>query len=200
MQLGYLFSHSHGFRFDLSLRILFVVLGRTATRLARIQAGCPPGYVRPTFPFTRRADQRPTGHDFLTAQPVTNAAIFLLRNILHDWSDKYCVQILAHLRAAATASTRLVVVEQLVSHVCVDDDLARIPGAAVHAPPAPLLPNGGYASAVPHYMDISMMELFNANERTVREFQALFDRSGWRLVQVVQDNGIVTSKLIGVPA
>lgn len=36
-------------------------------------------------------------HDFLTPQPVKGADVYLLRWILHDWSDKYSIQILRSL-------------------------------------------------------------------------------------------------------
>lgn len=36
-------------------------------------------------------------HDFLTEQPVKNADIYFFRWIFHNWSDKYCIQILRNL-------------------------------------------------------------------------------------------------------
>lgn len=36
-------------------------------------------------------------HDFLTEQPVKNADVYYFRWIFHNWSDKYCVQILRNL-------------------------------------------------------------------------------------------------------
>ncbi|KAI8941843.1 hypothetical protein NX059_003042 [Plenodomus lindquistii] len=36
-------------------------------------------------------------HDFLKPQPVRGADIYLLRWVLHDWSDKYCIMILQNL-------------------------------------------------------------------------------------------------------
>ncbi|TFY69031.1 hypothetical protein EVG20_g3321 [Dentipellis fragilis] len=71
-------------------------------------------------------------------QPVKHADVFV-RGILHDWADQYCVKILRSLRAAAP-NTRLLVVDQLVSYACKDEDANDIPGVA---PPAPLLPNWG---------------------------------------------------------
>lgn len=48
-------------------------------------------------------------HDFLTPQPVKGADIYLLRWILHDWSDKYCVKILQSLTPALKKGTKIVV-------------------------------------------------------------------------------------------
>ena len=48
-------------------------------------------------------------HDFLTPQPVKGADIYLLRWILHDWSDKYCVKILQCLIPALKRGARVVI-------------------------------------------------------------------------------------------
>ena len=73
---------------------------------------------------------------------------------MHDWSDKYCQQILRHLRAAATPDTRLVIVDSLVSYACEDEDLKNIPGAARPIPPKPLLPNMGHTATAAYQIDI----------------------------------------------
>jgi hypothetical protein len=48
-------------------------------------------------------------HDFLTPQPVRGADIYLLRWILHDWSDKYCVKILQSLVPALKKGAKVVI-------------------------------------------------------------------------------------------
>lgn len=48
-------------------------------------------------------------HDFLTPQPVKGADIYLLRWILHDWSDKYCVKILQSLTPALKNGAKIVI-------------------------------------------------------------------------------------------
>ncbi|KAF7349726.1 S-adenosyl-L-methionine-dependent methyltransferase [Mycena sanguinolenta] len=45
-------------------------------------------------------------HDFHTPQPVANAAVFMLRHIVHNWSDERVVKILRHLRDAAQPTTQ----------------------------------------------------------------------------------------------
>jgi hypothetical protein len=42
-----------------------------------------------------------TAHNFLEPQPVKDAAAFLVRYVVHDWSDTNLVIILTHLRAVA---------------------------------------------------------------------------------------------------
>ena len=92
---------------------------------------------------------------------MKNASVFLLRNIMHDWNDKYCVQILSKLREAATPDTRLIIVDNLMSYACVSEELKTIPGALPPLPPAPLLPNGGHAGAIAYYQDIQVCVLIS---------------------------------------
>lgn len=48
-------------------------------------------------------------HDFMTQQPVKGADIYLLRWILHDWSDKYCVKVLQCLVPALKSGAKIVI-------------------------------------------------------------------------------------------
>ncbi|KAI0318584.1 S-adenosyl-L-methionine-dependent methyltransferase [Amylostereum chailletii] len=142
------------------------------------------------------------GHDFFTAEPVKNADVFLLRMILHDWSDKYCVKILRNLRDAAMPSTRLLIVDSLIGYACADDSIKDIPGALLPSPPAPLLSNLGHTATIAYYLDMNMMELLNGKERTIAQFRELLKETGWELVEV--NHGVPGSlggqKIIAVPA
>jgi hypothetical protein len=93
-------------------------------------------------------------HDFFTPQPVKNASIFLLRQIIHDWTDEFAVKILAQLRDSAMPEAKLVIVDQIIPYATESDLVNSIPGTARPAPPAPLLRNMGVASAVPYWADI----------------------------------------------
>lgn len=94
-------------------------------------------------------------HDFFTAQPVQKPGVFLLRMILHDWSDQYCVKILVELRKAAGPMTQLLVVDSTLEYACEDTTLTRdIPGAAIPPPPAPLLANKGAAGVLRYFADV----------------------------------------------
>lgn len=119
---------------------------------------------------------------------------------MHDWSDKYCHQILRHLRDAAAPYTTLVVVDMLMDYACVDEDLKSIPGSVVAPMPAPLLANGGCASANSYLQDIQILDLMNSKERTVRQFKELLEKTGWKLNRVVMDGGFGTpGKVIATP-
>lgn len=50
-------------------------------------------------------------HDFFTPQSVKDADVYLLRFILHDYSDKYAIRILKNLVPALKNGARLIVMD-----------------------------------------------------------------------------------------
>jgi ubiquinone/menaquinone biosynthesis C-methylase UbiE len=50
-------------------------------------------------------------HDFFTEQPVKDADVYYLHWIFHNWSDKYCIDILRNLIPALKKGARIVVNE-----------------------------------------------------------------------------------------
>ena len=106
-----------------------------------------------------------TVHDFFTTQPVRNAAVFLLRVVLHDWPDDFARRILLQLREAATADTKLLMADFVLPLACPDDastdgGLAGVEGADSVFAPAPLLANLGRASANGYWMDLTVGVFF----------------------------------------
>ena len=53
------------------------------------------------------------GHDFFTEQPIKDADVYILRFILHDWSDKYASRILQALVPALKVGARVLIVEHI---------------------------------------------------------------------------------------
>ncbi|KAF2808097.1 S-adenosyl-L-methionine-dependent methyltransferase [Mytilinidion resinicola] len=93
-------------------------------------------------------------HDFFTPQPAIarNAAVYVLRNILHDWSDAHCQQILAHIVDAMGPKSRVVIVDVVVPE----------PGTL-----------GMYEEAQMRTLDLTMWALFAARERSMEDWEGL---------------------------
>lgn len=143
-------------------------------------------------------------HDFFTPQPVRNAAVFLLRAVLHDWPDGFARRILLQLREAATADTKLLMADFVLPLACSDDTstdggLEGVEGAESILAPAPLLANLGRASANSYWMDLTMQVMFNSQERTLREIVALASSSGWKVIRVTKTAASLFGHIVAVP-
>ena len=53
-------------------------------------------------------------HNFFTAQPVKRADVYLLRFILHDYSDKYSAKILQNIISAMKPGSKIVVMDGIM--------------------------------------------------------------------------------------
>ncbi|TFK65282.1 O-methyltransferase [Pluteus cervinus] len=122
------------------------------------------------------------GHDFFTPQPIKNASIFILKNILHNWHDTQALTILRQLRGSATPETKLIVVGTVIGYNCREH--AKGVESVYKEAPEPLLPNYGGANDMGYTMDITMMTIFNAKEFTIGDMKALLEQAGWRVVRV----------------
>lgn len=126
-------------------------------------------------------------HDFFEPQPVKDAAVYMLRFILHDWSDDEARRILEHLRQAATPSTTLLILEQIVPYTSpVEDQVATtIPGAAAPKLPEVLQGNGGMATSIVSMADLQMLNFGGGSqERTIAAWNNLVRSSGWKIESI----------------
>lgn len=96
--------------------------------------------------------------DFFKNVPAGDA--YVLKRILHDWTDDVCVTILSNIRKAMNPGGRVVVVDCVIP-----------PGNE---------PHGGKV------LDVLMMSALPGFERTEKEFAALFQRAGLKLARVIQ--------------
>ena len=53
-------------------------------------------------------------HDFFKQQPIKEAAVYVLRWVLHDWSDTYAVKILQALIPALAESSKVLICEAVL--------------------------------------------------------------------------------------
>jgi len=97
--------------------------------------------------------------DFFAEVPAGGDA-YLLSRVIHDWDDADARDILARCREAMAPSARLLLVEAIVPELAVDGPEAI-------------------------RMDVHMLMLFGARERTDAEYRALLESAGFDLERVV---------------
>ncbi|OTA54624.1 S-adenosyl-L-methionine-dependent methyltransferase [Hypoxylon sp. EC38] len=97
-------------------------------------------------------------HDFFKPQPVRGAAVYFLRWILHNWSDKYAVRILRNIGQAMDGNSHLIIHDYCI------DDLNKLSIRKRHS----------------RNMDIGMMQLLNAQERDEAQWRELLAKADSR--------------------
>lgn len=98
------------------------------------------------------------GGSFLQTVPE-GGDCYILSQILHNWPDEQCVQILRNCHTAMTAGSKLLILEQLI--------------------PEKL---GGLMPAVE--MDLMMLVLLEGRERTEATYRALLSTLGFEIVEI----------------
>lgn len=100
------------------------------------------------------------GGDFFVRVPA--ADLYLLKFVLHDWSDERCVEILTRCREAMAPDGRVAIIEFLMS--------ARLDG-------------WGHPSMVA-LMDLSMLAVAEGKERSLEDYDTLLWKAGLRRIAV----------------
>jgi hypothetical protein len=104
--------------------------------------------------------------DFFAEIPQ-GRALYVLKNILHDWPDDDCARILKQLRRAMPLTARLLVVERVLpDHVSVSS-----------------------ADRQATLMDLNMLVTAGGRERTSEEFHALLGAAGFVLADITPLEG-----------
>ncbi|GGR68935.1 O-methyltransferase [Streptomyces aureoverticillatus] len=97
--------------------------------------------------------------DFFRAVPE-GGDLYVLKNILHDWSDEHSLRILASVRAVIPPSGRLLVVDTVMPEGN-DPDLSKV-------------------------VDLIMLSVASGRERTEDEFNSLFQQVGFTLTRIIE--------------
>ncbi|KNG80844.1 O-methyltransferase [Aspergillus nomiae NRRL 13137] len=99
-------------------------------------------------------------------QPIQGAKAYYMRTVLHDWPDKAALEALRHIRKAMASDSILLVNE----HV---------------------MPDGANVPAISATLDLHMMEVFSALERTEKQWINLLEKAEFKVTQVWKSEGDV---------
>jgi len=98
------------------------------------------------------------GGDFLRSVPAGGDA-YILKHIIHDWSDEECLRILDHCNAGMAAGGKVLIVEMVIPE-------RNVP-------------------ALSKFLDLEMLLFLTGRERTEAEYRDLLERAGFELTTVV---------------
>ncbi|KAK4177269.1 S-adenosyl-L-methionine-dependent methyltransferase [Triangularia setosa] len=108
-------------------------------------------------------------HDFFSSQPeeARGASAYFLRNILHNWSDSYCRKILKTVVDAMGEGSRIIICDIVLPEA--NSGMPKTQEERARA------------------LDMTMLSMFNAKERSLEEWQALFNSvdEKLRITQVI---------------
>ncbi|MFF4740961.1 methyltransferase [Streptomyces sp. NPDC001262] len=99
--------------------------------------------------------------DFFVSAPA-GADAYVIKSVLHDWSDDQAATILGHVRAVLPADGRVIVIETVLPDVADDRQ-----------------------EGLNYMSDLNMLVNLGGRERTRDEFAELFSRAGLSLASVV---------------
>ena len=127
--------------------------GKTVVQgLARVVDNIPLGLLPP------RLDVHHQVHNFWAPQPIQNASVYYMKQILHDWPDDQCKKLLGHVIDAMGPDSRL-----LIADTVIPDHVQR-------------------EELYCHWMDMSMLT-FAGKERSKADWRELFESVGLDLVK-----------------
>ena len=113
-------------------------------------------------------------HDFMSVQPIKGAKVYYLRNVIHNWNDNASQNILSQI-SKAMAEDSVVILDDVV------------------------LPHVG-ATWKQASMDLAMMTMLGAMERTQDHFETLLAKSGLKLTELwTYDQDYRDTLIVAVP-
>jgi len=120
-------------------------------------------------------------HDFFEPQPIKQPAAFVLKGVIHNWGDSYSLQILTHLRAAASPNTKLLIVGTIIQYLCPSPSDSE-------STSEPLLPTYGPRGEYQYMLDMVMLTCCNARQHTSDSLSALLRKAGWKMDGIYGNN------------
>ncbi|TGJ79387.1 hypothetical protein E0Z10_g9375 [Xylaria hypoxylon] len=102
-------------------------------------------------------------YDFFTPQPVEGARAYYLRQILHDWPDIECIEILKNIKSAMAPESRILLDEMVV------------PESGAHWRTT--------------QMDLAMGSVLAGMERSQAEWESLLDKANLKIMKIWRYGG-----------
>jgi hypothetical protein len=124
----------------------------------------------PLKPFLDRCTF--TSGDMFSSVPA-GADSYIMKHIIHDWSDELCIKLLKACRAGVNAGGKLLVVDSVIH------------------------PGNDFSPS--KFLDLQMLIFPGGQERTAKQFAALLADAGWRLTRIIP-TAAVDSLVEAVPA
>jgi O-methyltransferase len=103
-------------------------------------------------------------HNFFNEQPI-RADVYFVKQIVHDWPDKHSVEILKSLVPAMKPGSRVILFEGVAPPIEGGAEWEKLPQTAKRL----------LAAA-----DLQMLALFNAKQRCIEDYVALFKKADSR--------------------
>jgi hypothetical protein len=66
-------------------------------------------------------------HDFFEINPIKEADVYWLRYVMHDWSDDFCVRILAGIKPSMGPRSRILICDQVMNTTLGSQELTAAP-------------------------------------------------------------------------
>lgn len=95
---------------------------------------------------------------------VPGAEVYILKHIIHDWDDTFCIKLLRNCHSAMVGDGRV---------ICVD---------------AVLPPMGDTSGTFAKFLDINMMVFHVGKERTQKQWEAIYHAAGFRIASITPLN------------
>jgi hypothetical protein len=111
-----------------------------------------------TWPLKSVMDRCTLQSGDMFASVPAGADAYIMKHIIHDWTDEQCVRLLKACRKSVNPGGKLLVVDSVIK------------------------PGNEFAPG--KFLDLQMLIFPGGCERTEAQFRALFEASGWKLSRV----------------
>jgi hypothetical protein len=126
--------------------------------------------------------------DFFEPQATQGADVYFLRHILHNWNDSMVGKILNNLTAAMSLESKLLICEHILLPVYASQQARdRVEDNDTFFAPHPLLANWG--ASFTSRLDLQVLSILDARQRTAGDFERLFIAAGLRVSHTWRNMG-----------